>query len=171
MISFFVIGYNQCAKIRCSCFYRRMQWIEQWVFKKHLPVPLPHDFIVWASTLLSHHCFQPSKRTQAVVSERKFIECNAFKFASKQNDYQTNTIYNYLRKDYRRMRNNIVHPGADELKYEIRKIVEVGENIEKTGIKIIWDNIGDPVAKGEKVPIWIKEIVADTVINDNSSYG
>lgn len=69
------------------------------------------------------------------------------------------------------MRNNIVHPGADELKYEIRKIVEVGENIEKTGIKIIWDNIGDPVAKGEKVPIWIKEIVADTVINDNSSYG
>ena len=69
------------------------------------------------------------------------------------------------------MRNNIVHPGADELKYEIRKIVEVGENIEKTGIKIIWDNIGDPIAKGEKVPVWIKEIVADTVINDNSSYG
>ncbi len=70
-----------------------------------------------------------------------------------------------------RMRNNIVHPGADELKYEIRKIVEVGENIEKTGIKIIWDNIGDPVAKGQVVPIWIKEIVADTVINDNTSFG
>ena len=69
------------------------------------------------------------------------------------------------------MRNNIVHPGADELKYEIRKIVEVGENIEKTGIKIIWDNIGDPVAKGQAVPIWIKEIVADTVINDNTSFG
>lgn len=69
------------------------------------------------------------------------------------------------------MRNNIVHPGADELKYEIRKIVEVGENIEKTGIKIIWDNIGDPVAKGQVVPIWIKEIVADTVINDNTSFG
>lgn len=69
------------------------------------------------------------------------------------------------------MRNNIVHPGADELVYEIRKIVEVGENIEKTGVKIIWDNIGDPVAKGEIVPKWIKEIVAETVINDNSSYG
>ena len=69
------------------------------------------------------------------------------------------------------MRNNIVHPGADELRYEIRKIVEVGENIEKTGVKIIWDNIGDPVAKGQMVPKWIKEIVAETVINDNSSYG
>ena len=69
------------------------------------------------------------------------------------------------------MRNNIVHPGADELKYEIRKIVEVGENIEKTGIKIIWDNIGDPVAKGQMIPKWIKEIIAETVINDNSSYG
>ncbi len=69
------------------------------------------------------------------------------------------------------MRNNIVHPGADELIYEIRKIVEVGENIEKTGIKIIWDNIGDPVAKGQIVPHWIKEIVAEIASNDNTSYG
>jgi alanine-synthesizing transaminase len=69
------------------------------------------------------------------------------------------------------MRNNIVHPGADELVYEIRKIVEVGEKIGKTGVPIIWDNIGDPVAKGQIVPQWIKEIVATTVINDNTSYG
>jgi aspartate/methionine/tyrosine aminotransferase len=69
------------------------------------------------------------------------------------------------------MRNNIVHPGADELIYEIRKIVEVGEKIEKTGIKIIWDNIGDPVAKGHVVPKWIKDIIAATVINDNTSFG
>ena len=69
------------------------------------------------------------------------------------------------------MRNNIVHSGADELVYEIRKIVEVGENIQKTGVKIIWDNIGDPVAKGQIVPEWIKEIVAETATNDNTSYG
>jgi alanine-synthesizing transaminase len=69
------------------------------------------------------------------------------------------------------MRNNIVHPGADELVYEIRKIVEVGEKIEKTGIHIIWDNIGDPVAKGQIVPQWMKEIVAAIVINDNTSFG
>jgi len=69
------------------------------------------------------------------------------------------------------MRNNIIHPGADELIYEIRKIVEVGEKIEKTGVKIIWDNIGDPVAKGHIIPQWIKEIVATTVTSDNLSYG
>jgi len=69
------------------------------------------------------------------------------------------------------MRNNIVHPGADELVYEIRKIVEVGERIAGTGIDITWDNIGDPVAKGYEVPRWIKEIVAETALNDNSSYG
>jgi aspartate/methionine/tyrosine aminotransferase len=69
------------------------------------------------------------------------------------------------------MRNNIVHPGADELVYEIRKIVEVGENIEKTGVQIVWDNIGDPVAKGQVVPQWIKEIVAATALGDNASYG
>jgi aspartate/methionine/tyrosine aminotransferase len=69
------------------------------------------------------------------------------------------------------MRNNIVHPGADELIYEIREIVEVASKIEKTGVRITWENIGDPVAKGQIVPQWIKEIVADTILNDNSSFG
>ncbi len=69
------------------------------------------------------------------------------------------------------MRNNIVHPGADELVYEIREIVETGNKIERTGLPVIWENIGDPVAKGEQVPQWIKGIVADLAKNDNSSYG
>jgi aspartate/methionine/tyrosine aminotransferase len=64
------------------------------------------------------------------------------------------------------MRNNIVHSGADELTYEIREIVEIGNRIEKTGVPIIWENIGDPVAKGEQTPQWIRDIVADTVRND-----
>lgn len=68
------------------------------------------------------------------------------------------------------MRNNIVHPGADELKYEIREIVEVGNKIVKTGVAVNWENIGDPVAKGEEVPQWIKEIIAEAVLNDNSSF-
>jgi aspartate/methionine/tyrosine aminotransferase len=68
------------------------------------------------------------------------------------------------------MRNNIIHPGADELTYEIREIVEVGYRIAKTGVKITWENIGDPVAKGEKVPQWIKDIIADTVRGDDSSF-
>lgn len=69
------------------------------------------------------------------------------------------------------MRNNIIHPGAEELVYEIREIVEVANGIAKTGVSIVWENIGDPIAKGGKVPEWIKEIVADTVQNDDSSYG
>ena len=68
------------------------------------------------------------------------------------------------------MRNNIIHPGADELTYEIREIVEVGNKIQKTGIPITWENIGDPVAKGEIVPQWIKEIIIETIKSDNSCF-
>src|SRR4051812_26106489 len=67
------------------------------------------------------------------------------------------------------MRTDIVHPGADKLRYEIRQIVEIGKKIEKLGTSIIWENIGDPVAKGEQVPEWIREIVRDTAA-DNSSF-
>jgi aspartate/methionine/tyrosine aminotransferase len=68
------------------------------------------------------------------------------------------------------MRNNIIHPGADELTYEIREIVEIASRIEKTGVPMTWENIGDPVAKGEVIPQWIKNIVADTVRTDDSSF-
>ena len=69
------------------------------------------------------------------------------------------------------MRNNIVHHRADELTYEIREIVEVGNQFEKLGIKMYWENIGDPVAKGHKIMPWIKDIVSDLVTNDDSAYG
>jgi len=68
------------------------------------------------------------------------------------------------------MRNNIVYEGADQLTYEIREIVNIAEKIAKTGVEIAWENIGDPVAKGEKVPQWIKDIVSDITKNDDSSY-
>jgi aspartate/methionine/tyrosine aminotransferase len=58
------------------------------------------------------------------------------------------------------LRTNIVHPGADSLRYEIRQIVEVAKAIEASGQVIHWENIGDPVAKGETPPLWIREIVA-----------
>lgn len=69
------------------------------------------------------------------------------------------------------MRNNIVHPGADELTYEIRNIVAVGEKLKTMGVPVYWENIGDPVAKGRKMPQWIKDIVSDLVANDDSSWG
>ncbi len=68
------------------------------------------------------------------------------------------------------MRTNIVHIGAGELTYEIRNIVNVGMKLEKLGLKTNWENIGDPVAKGEKIPRWMKDIVAEAVMED-SSYG
>lgn len=69
------------------------------------------------------------------------------------------------------MRRNIVHPGASELTYEIRGITELAHEIQKlSGRPMFWENIGDPVQKGEIVPDWIKDIVADCV-RDNLSFG
>jgi len=68
------------------------------------------------------------------------------------------------------LRTNIVHIGAGELSYEIRNIVSTGEKLEKLGLKTNWENIGDPVAKGERIPTWMKEIVAEAVMED-STYG
>lgn len=69
------------------------------------------------------------------------------------------------------MRNNIVHPGADELTYAIREIVVVGEQLKGMGVPIYWENIGDPVAKGVKIPDWVKDIVSDLTKNDDTTYG
>jgi aspartate/methionine/tyrosine aminotransferase len=68
------------------------------------------------------------------------------------------------------MRTDIVHSGAGELTYEIRNIVNVGTKLEKLGLKVNWENIGDPVTKGEIIPMWMKEIVAEAVMEDRT-YG
>ncbi len=68
------------------------------------------------------------------------------------------------------MRRNLVHPRAGELKYEIRGIVDFADQLEKAGIGITWENIGDPVAKGEEIPSWIRDIVADAAKHDLASY-
>jgi alanine-synthesizing transaminase len=65
------------------------------------------------------------------------------------------------------MRRNIVHPGASELTYEIRGIADLANDISRiAGRPICWENIGDPVQKGEKLPAWIKEIVAEVIMDD-----
>ncbi len=68
------------------------------------------------------------------------------------------------------MRTDIVHPGADKLRYEIRRIVEVAKSIQKLGTPITWENIGDPVAKGEQVPAWIRETVQGAA-GENAAFG
>ncbi len=68
------------------------------------------------------------------------------------------------------MRTDIVHIGAGELTYEIRNIVNVGMKLQKLGLSTNWENIGDPIAKGEEIPLWLKEIVSDAVMQD-TTYG
>ena len=68
------------------------------------------------------------------------------------------------------MRTDIVHIGAGELTYEIRNIVNIGMKLQDLGMRTYWENIGDPVAKGEEIPTWMKEIVAELAM-ENASYG
>jgi aspartate/methionine/tyrosine aminotransferase len=46
----------------------------------------------------------------------------------------------------------------------------VAEKLQKHGVKINWENIGDPIVKGEIIPGWMKEIVAAAVM-DNQTWG
>jgi alanine-synthesizing transaminase len=66
------------------------------------------------------------------------------------------------------MRIDIVDPGAVNFSYEIRKIVEVAQKIQSLGVPIVWENIGDPIAKGEQVAPWIKAYVEQAVGKDTT---
>ncbi len=68
------------------------------------------------------------------------------------------------------MRREIVHEGAKRLTYEIREIVKIARIVESMGQEISWENIGDPVQKGEEVAPWIREIVSGTA-NESYSFG
>jgi alanine-synthesizing transaminase len=69
------------------------------------------------------------------------------------------------------MRQKLLSEGAKELSYEIREIVKKAELLRGLGMPIFWENIGDPIQKHHKLPDWIKQIVADLVMdNDVYSY-
>ncbi|MBN1350779.1 pyridoxal phosphate-dependent aminotransferase [candidate division KSB1 bacterium] len=68
------------------------------------------------------------------------------------------------------MRRNIVHEGSSRLKYEIRGIVGIAMMLQKMGVNITWENIGDPIQKGEKLPEWIKQIITKLATKD-APYG
>ncbi|MDD5169766.1 MAG: pyridoxal phosphate-dependent aminotransferase [Syntrophales bacterium] len=65
------------------------------------------------------------------------------------------------------MRFDIARAGTG-LTYEIRQIVNVANKMKEYGIEVHWENIGDPVQKGEHIPDWIKEIIIDIVKEDQS---
>jgi alanine-synthesizing transaminase len=68
------------------------------------------------------------------------------------------------------MRTNLVSPSSAHLSYAIRDIVKFAEVVRGHGVNITWENIGDPIAKGEKVEPWIREIVHE-VIELEGSWG
>lgn len=68
------------------------------------------------------------------------------------------------------MRRSIVHEGAKNLSYEIREIVTVARNIRNLGQEITWENIGDPIEKGERLAPWIQEILHE-LLDIPASFG
>ena len=68
------------------------------------------------------------------------------------------------------MRRNIVWEGADQLHYEIREIVGTAHGLQALGQDVIFENIGDPIQKGEEVPRWIRDIVTG-LTSQSFSYG
>ena len=59
--------------------------------------------------------------------------------------------------------------GGSGLTYEIRNIVLIANKLKEFGVNIIWENIGDPVQKGEKIPDWMKEVLTE-IIRDDASF-
>ena len=51
------------------------------------------------------------------------------------------------------------HPAVARMKYEIREIVTIAQQLESLGLDICWENIGDPIQRGHEPPLWIREII------------
>jgi len=67
------------------------------------------------------------------------------------------------------MRYDLAKSG-NGLTYEIRNIVNVANILEQHGVEICYENIGDPVAKGEIIPEWMKSEIASIVTDNNLSF-
>jgi len=66
------------------------------------------------------------------------------------------------------MRQKLLSEGANELSYEIREIVKKADLLSKAGVRITYENIGDPIQKNHKLPQWIKDIIADLIRQDDT---
>ncbi|MEQ8712646.1 MAG: pyridoxal phosphate-dependent aminotransferase, partial [Cyclobacteriaceae bacterium] len=67
------------------------------------------------------------------------------------------------------MRQRLLRAGADELSYEIRGIVRKAEQLQELGYEILWENIGDPIQKHQRLPQWMKTILTD-LLNEDDTY-
>lgn len=55
--------------------------------------------------------------------------------------------------------------GAKYLRYDIREIVSIACQLELAGKSITWENIGDPIAKGHKPPLWLVQELTNLISN------
>lgn len=60
---------------------------------------------------------------------------------------------------------SIAHPATPLLKYGIREIVEIASKLKEIDpdYNFVWENIGDPVAKGWPVPPFLKDIIKEEI--------
>ena len=57
------------------------------------------------------------------------------------------------------------------LKYDIRALAVIAEKLKALGVNIwAWENIGDPITQGHKVPAWMKDIFKKNADN-NANWG
>ena len=68
------------------------------------------------------------------------------------------------------MRQLLISEGAKELSYEIRAIVKKAAQLQRLGMNIYWENIGDPIQKHCKVPEWIRQITSGLMM-EHETYG
>lgn len=70
------------------------------------------------------------------------------------------------------MRKNPAHPDVDLLRYGIRELVELSQKLQELipDFHFIGENIGDPVAKGWKVPPFMKRILKNTIEQNDMAY-
>lgn len=66
------------------------------------------------------------------------------------------------------MRQRLLSSGAGELSYEIREIVKKADQLRKLGVSVSFENIGDPIQKHHKLPTWIKAIISDLTLQDDT---
>lgn len=71
------------------------------------------------------------------------------------------------------MRNRIYNPKTQRLKYGIREVIELAQQLGAADphFRLIGENIGDPVAKGWHVPKFIKDILAEIIRKDDAIFG
>jgi hypothetical protein len=68
------------------------------------------------------------------------------------------------------MRQLLLRPGAEELTYEIRRIVKKARQVEALGYSMTWETIGHPIQKHNHVPDWMKGVIAD-LLKEDKTYG